>query len=97
MLSLVSMGGLLRVRDAWVDPDAHQVDRQVCDRNQEGEDSLESTIQREGTTLCLPVFTLADPEQVRRSREHADRVVAKLLNYLIDLDNVRGTGRLYLP
>jgi hypothetical protein len=32
-----------------------------------------------------------------RSRTYADRVVAQLLDYLLDIDRVRGTGRLYLP
>ncbi len=69
----------------------------TANRNRESEDSLEATLQREQTADSLPVLTLADPEQVRHSRAYAERVAARLLEYLIDLDNYRGTGRLYLP
>ncbi len=66
-------------------------------RNHDGPDSLEATIRAHNTPRSLPVFTLADAEQVKRSRAYADRVVEKLLEYLIDLDDYRGGGRFYLP
>jgi hypothetical protein len=66
-------------------------------RNEESEDSLEATIRREGTASSLPVFTLALPDRVFHSPGFPDRVVEKLLEYLLDADNIRGTGRLYLP
>lgn len=31
------------------------------------------------------------------SRAYAERVVIKALEYLLEIDNVRGAGRLYLP
>jgi hypothetical protein len=43
------------------------------------------------------VFTIADAERVRHSREYADRVIASLLDALLRIDSLRGTGRLYLP
>jgi hypothetical protein len=45
----------------------------------------------------LPVFTIANPKRVLQSREYAERVTAKLLEYLLDIDYYRGAGRLYLP
>jgi hypothetical protein len=66
-------------------------------RNADGEDSLEKVIRRHGTGRSLPVVTLADPDRVMNDREYAHRVVERLFDYLIDIDNVRGTGRLYLP
>ncbi|HWG45363.1 MAG TPA: hypothetical protein VN688_21550 [Gemmataceae bacterium] len=35
--------------------------------------------------------------RINHSRAYAERVVERLLEYLIDIDNYRGTGRLYLP
>jgi hypothetical protein len=66
-------------------------------RNDDGPDSLESTIRNENRPDSLPVFTLADVEAVRHSRAYAERVVEKLIDYLVNIDNYRGTGRLYLP
>jgi hypothetical protein len=69
----------------------------TANRNNEGADSLETAIRTSNTSESLPVFTLADPEQIRHSRAYAERVAEKLLEYLLEIDQVRGTGRLYLP
>ncbi|HUG89330.1 MAG TPA: hypothetical protein VML55_00755 [Planctomycetaceae bacterium] len=66
-------------------------------RNADGEESLEVVIRRLGNLTSLPVVTLADPDRVSNDRAYADRVVERLFDYLIDIENVRGTGRLYLP
>ena len=69
----------------------------TANRNADGPDSLEATIRTQNTASSLPVFTFADADQVLRSRAYAERVVERLLEYLLDIDNFRGTGRLYLP
>ena len=66
-------------------------------RNQRGLDSLETTIQLLNTPNCLPVFTIANVPHLRRSRDYADRVIDKMLDSLLRIDTLRGTGRLYLP
>jgi hypothetical protein len=69
----------------------------TANRNLESEQSLEATIQREGTARSLPVFTLADPDRIFQSPAYLDQVVESLLEYLLEEANWRGTGRLYLP
>jgi hypothetical protein len=69
----------------------------TANRNLEAEDSLEATIRSEGTAQSLPVFTLADPERIYQSASYLDEVVETLLEYLLDVANYRGTGRLFLP
>ena len=69
----------------------------TANRNQEGPDSLEATIQACNTPDSLPVLTIADADRVLRSRTYADRVVVRLLEILLEIDHFRGTGRLYLP
>jgi hypothetical protein len=66
-------------------------------RNSTGPESLEAVIARDNTPTSLPVFTIADPRQILSSRAYAEQVVTRLLEYLLDLENFRGTGRLYLP
>lgn len=66
-------------------------------RNHDGTDSLDATIQSEGTPDSLPVLTIADPLELRDSRDYAEQVIERLLEYLIGIDSVRGAGRLYLP
>jgi hypothetical protein len=43
------------------------------------------------------VFTLPHSDRVREGLEFLDRVVSKLLGYVLDADNIRGTVRLYVP
>jgi hypothetical protein len=95
-------------RDLGLAPDTPDVALwQVCqqqeiilitaNRNDDGPDSLESTIRTMNTIHSLAVFTIADADQILHSRAYAERVVERLLDYLIDIDNYRGTGRQYLP
>jgi hypothetical protein len=69
----------------------------TASRNDDGPDSLQFAIRTMNADHSLPVFTLANADQVLHSRTYAERVVERLLDYLIDIDNFRGTGRLYLP
>jgi hypothetical protein len=66
-------------------------------RNREGAASLEATIERLGTPESLPVLTIGEPNRIFSSREYAHQAADRLLEYLDGIDNLRGTGRLYLP
>jgi hypothetical protein len=48
-------------------------------RNEDGPDSLEATLENENTPDSLPVFTLADSEAVRHSKAYAERVAVRAL------------------
>ena len=69
----------------------------TANRNRKSDDSLEATIRREGTAESLPVFTLSDAQRLLQSPAYLESVVERLLDYLLDHDNYRGTGRLFLP
>lgn len=69
----------------------------TANRNQESEDSLEATIRREDTAQSLPVLTFADAQRIYQSSAYLDKVVERLLDYLLNQENYRGTGRLFLP
>jgi hypothetical protein len=66
-------------------------------RNDDGPNSLEATIRTRNTPQSLPVFTIADIRHLHTSSEYADRVIDQLLSYILEIDEVRGAGRLYLP
>jgi hypothetical protein len=66
-------------------------------RNRKGADSLEATIQSRNTPTSLPVFTIGNVPHLRSSRDYAQRVIDKLLDSLLRIETLRGTGRLYLP
>jgi hypothetical protein len=43
------------------------------------------------------VLTIADPDRLMRDRDYAERTAVQLLEFLLDLENLRGAGRLYGP
>ena len=66
-------------------------------RNDDEPDSLESMIRTRNLPTSLPVFTISDNHRLRTEREYVEALITKLLEYLMDADNLRGVGRLYLP
>jgi hypothetical protein len=66
-------------------------------RNQDTSDSLGSMIRTRNLVTSMPVFTISDIARFRSEPNYVEAVVAKLLEYLFDADNIQGTGRLYLP
>ncbi len=66
-------------------------------RNDDKPGSLESTIQTRNLPTSLPVFTISDIPRLRSEPDYVEALVARLLEYLLDAENLRGVGRLYLP
>jgi predicted MPP superfamily phosphohydrolase len=66
-------------------------------RNQDKANSLETMIRTRNLPTSLPVFTISDIHRFRSDRDYVEALVAKLFEYLIDAENLRGAGRLYLP
>ena len=66
-------------------------------RTRAGQESLEACIRAYNTPTSLPVFTISNARRFRQSREFADRVAESLFQYLVQGENILGTGRLYLP
>ena len=60
--------------------------------------SLSSTPSTGNRRLPIfAVFTIADMNKFRTNSSYVERKVAALHDYLLRIDDVRGTGRLYLP
>jgi hypothetical protein len=61
------------------------------------EGGLESVIQDSGDENSLPVITLGDQRRILRDRIYAEAAAEKLIDYLDQIESLRGTGRLYIP
>ena len=81
----------------WQTCQANDVVLITANRNADDPDSLERTIQALNTPERLPVVTLANVERIRRDRRYAAQVADQFLDVLFDIDNLRGTGRLFVP
>jgi hypothetical protein len=82
--------------EVWQRCQAEAVVLITGNRAMSGPDSLEATIRQHNAADCLPVFTIADAQNVNASKEYAEEVVERLLDYLQRIDTLRGAGRLYL-
>jgi len=97
--SFASLGLSPSISDAelWQFCQTQQIMLLTGNRNHEGPESLEAIIRTATTAESLPVFTISDSQRVLHSSAYAYQVVERLMEYLIDIDNLRGTRRLYLP
>jgi hypothetical protein len=93
------LGLALDVSDAvlWQVCQQEQLILITANRNHDGPDSLEAAIRAHNTPQSLPLFTIGRQQEIQHSKVYAERVAAQLLDYLLNIDRVRGTGRLYLP
>lgn len=101
-LMLVSFADLGLQADAsdrvvWDVCQRAQVVLLTANRNDDGPESLEATLQYHNTPTSLPIFTFANDQRVLRDRGYAEAVADRLLEFLFDIDRYRGTGRLYVP
>ncbi len=101
-LTVESFDGLGLTRDTpdavlWHVCQQRQLILITANRLQRTPDSLEATIRQHNSPQSLPVVTLASADRILEEREYAERAVVKLLEYLLDIGNYRGCGRLYVP
>ncbi len=83
--------------EIWQRCQAEQLALITNNRNEDSPDSLEATIRQHNTPDSLPIFTIGNLDSFRLSRAYAERVLKRLYEYLLDIESVRGTGRLFLP
>jgi hypothetical protein len=81
----------------WHWCEQHRVFLLTSNRNDDGPDSLESTICQFNGPQSVPVFTIGDTERLKNDRDYSDRVIWALLEYLLRIESLLGTGRLFLP
>ena len=66
-------------------------------RNLESPLSLEAAIRQRGNEQSLPVLTLANPDRVLKSGDYAERTAIRMLECLLEIDALRGCGRIFIP
>lgn len=81
----------------WQVCQAEQLILITDNRNHNSADSLEATIRQYNQPDSLPVFTVSSMSSFNTSRTYAEKVLEDCYDYLTRIDEVRCTGRLYLP
>jgi hypothetical protein len=82
--------------EIWSICQSEQLFLLTANRNDDGPDSLETTIALRGTLDSLPVLTFGDADRILTDPGYAERAAIRLMEILIAPDLVRGTGRVYL-
>ena len=82
-------------RLVWRFAQEHQMIILTANRKMKGEDSLEETIRAENTIDSLPVITIANVDKIRE-RGYRERCAARLIEIVIELENLMGVGRIYV-
>jgi hypothetical protein len=83
--------------EVWQRCQAEELILITDNRNDDSPDSLAAAIRNFNTPDSLPVFTIGDLDKFGTNREYEERVLDSFYNYLLRIDELRGTGRLFLP
>ncbi len=83
-------------REVWRFAQANQMLLLTNNRNMEGFESLEQTIRDEGHVTALPVITIGRAERMSE-RTYRDQCATRLLEIIVDLEDYRGVGRIFIP
>jgi hypothetical protein len=62
-----------------------------------GEDSLEQVIREENSSNSLPVITIGDADRLLTDLNYRNRCVDRLIEILFDIDDYKGSRRLFIP
>ena len=69
----------------------------TANRNAAGPDSLEEAIRKHNSPDDLPVLTLSNHKRFLKDKAYASKVADKAIDFLLDIEIYRGSGRLYVP
>ena len=81
----------------WRACQEHGVILITANRNADWPESLEITMRNENSSQCLPVLTLSDRDRIPGDRQYAEAVFQRLIEVIMDLENLRGAARFFLP
>lgn len=68
----------------------------TANRNMKGDDSLEQVIREENTLRSFPVVTISNKERLDE-QNYRDRCASRLVEILLNIENYKGVGRVYIP
>ena len=68
----------------------------TANRNNDGEDSLQQTIQEENQPTSLPVVTIGILDRLEE-RSYREQCAERLVEIVLNIENYLGVGRIYIP
>jgi predicted nuclease of predicted toxin-antitoxin system len=80
----------------WQVAQTYQMIILTANRNMKGEDSLEQVIRQDNTLGSFPVVTISNKEKLDE-QSYRERCAIRLVEIILDLENYKGAGRVYIP
>ena len=84
-------------RAVWRFAQANQMILLTANRSMKGENSLEQVMREENTSTSLPVVTIGDADRVLTDATYRNLCVDRLIEIVFDLDDYKGSRRLFIP
>lgn len=83
-------------RDVWRFAQEKRLILLTANRNNDGEDSLQQTIQDENQPTSLPVVTIGVLDRLEE-RTYREQCAERLVEIVLNIENYLGIGRIYIP
>lgn len=83
-------------RIVWRFAQENQMILLTANRRMKGVDNLEQTIREENNSTSLPVLTIGSLNRFS-DREYREQCAVRLIEILLDIENYRGVGRMFIP
>lgn len=84
-------------RVVWQCAQANEMILLTANRSMKGKDSLEQVIREESTPISLPVITIGNIDRLLVELEYRDRCVNRLVDIIVDIEDYRGSRRIFIP
>ncbi|MEQ8464802.1 ACP S-malonyltransferase [Coleofasciculus sp. F4-SAH-05] len=84
-------------RVVWQCAQANEMILLTANRSMKGKDSLEQVIREESTPISLPVITIGNIDRLLVEPEYRDRCVNRLVDIIVDIEDYRGSRRIFIP
>jgi predicted nuclease of predicted toxin-antitoxin system len=84
-------------RVVWQTAQDNQMILLTANRNMKGEDSLERTLREDNTSNSLPIVTIGSLDRFRSEPGYRSQCADRIIEILLDLENYRGVGRVFIP
>lgn len=69
----------------------------TANRSMKGKNSLEQVMREENTPTLLPVVTIGNINRLLAEPDYRERCVNRLVEIVVDIEDYRGAGRIFIP
>ena len=84
-------------RVVWQFAQSNQMILLTANRSMKGKDSLEQVMREENTPTSLPVLTIGNIDRLLTEPEYRERCVNRLVEIAVDIEDYRGSMRIFIP